>query len=241
MSDTNDQLVLIGGYSSMGKSASLMNIRNKDKWIYLNSESGKKLPFKNNFDSYRIEDPLQVMEAFDYATTEVSVEGLILDSLTFLMDMYETQYIIPAANGMKAWSDFAQFFKVMMQQKVVAINKPVIMTAHVLDVLDEKNMEMRTSVPIKGSLKNQGVEAYFSTIVYAKRLPLKELKGYENSMLTITEDDKINNFKHVFQTRVTKGTTGERIRSPMGMFSREETFINNDAQMLLDFLKEYYK
>lgn len=241
MSDTNDQLVLIGGYSSMGKSASLMNIRNKDKWIYLNSESGKKLPFKNNFDSYRIEDPLQVMEAFDYATTEVSVEGLILDSLTFLMDMYETQYIIPAANGMKAWSDFAQFFKVMMQQKVVAINKPVIMTAHVLDVLDEKNMEMRTSVPIKGSLKNQGVEAYFSTIVYAKRLPLKELKGYENSMLTITEDDQINNFKHVFQTRVTKSTTGERIRSPMGMFSREETFINNDAQMLLDFLKEYYK
>ena len=46
-----------------------------------------------------------------------------------------------------------------MQQKVTSFGKPVVITAHVRDDLDEKAMEMKTSVPIKGALKNNGVEA----------------------------------------------------------------------------------
>lgn len=57
------------------------------------------------------------------------------------------------------WGDFSTFFKVLMQEKVTAFSKPVIISAHVRDDLDEKAMEMKTSVPIKGSLKNNGVEA----------------------------------------------------------------------------------
>lgn len=158
--EINDQLILICGYSATGKSASLRNIRDQDKWLYLNTEAGKRLPFKNKFQSYRISDPYQVIEAFDYGTDNPDVKGIIVDSLTFLMDMYETQYVLTASNTMKAWSDFNQFFKQMMQEKVVVFNKPVIFIAHVSDILDEKNMEMKTSVPIKGALKNQGVEAY---------------------------------------------------------------------------------
>ena len=164
-----------------------------------------------------------------------------MDSITFLMDMYETNYVLTAANTMKAWGEFAQFFKILMQQKVVAFNKPAIFTAHVLDVLDEKNMEMKTSVPIKGALKNNGIEAYFSTVVAAKKIAIKDLKGYENDMLIITDEEKEIGYKHVFQTRPTKGTVGERIRSPMGMFSKEQTYIDNDAQLLLDYLDSYYK
>jgi hypothetical protein len=33
---------------------------------------------------------------------------------------------------------------------------------------------------------------------------------------------------------------GERIRSPMGMFPKEQTYIDNDAQVLLDHLTEFY-
>ena len=54
---TNDQLALIVGYSATGKSAALRNIRDQAGWLYLNTEAGKRLPFRNNFDSYRIEDP----------------------------------------------------------------------------------------------------------------------------------------------------------------------------------------
>lgn len=238
---TNDQLILIVGYSSTGKSASLQNIRDQEKWLYLNCEAGKRLPFKNKFESHRIEDPYQVHEAFDHGTNNASIKGIIVDSVTFLMDMYETQYVLPAANTMKAWGDFAQYFKVLMQQKVTAFSKPTIITAHVKDELDEKAMEMKVSVPIKGALKNNGVEAYFSTVVAAKKIAIKDLEKFGNSMLNINDDERELGYKHVFQTRPTKTTTGERIRSPMGMFTKEETYIDNDAQILLDHLDEFYR
>lgn len=238
--ETNDQLVLIVGYSATGKSASLRNIRDQHKWLYLNCEAGKRLPFKNKFQSHRIEDPYQVHEAFDYGTGNPEIGGIITDSLTFLMDMYETQYVLNSANTMQGWSNFAQYFKILMQQKVTAFAKPTIFTAHVGDVLDEKAMEMKTSVPIKGSLKNNGVEAYFSTVVAAKKIAVKDLTPYKSSLLNITDEEQELGYKHVFQTRPTKTTTGERIRSPMGMFSKEQTFIDNCAQTLLDHLSDFY-
>lgn len=75
----------------------------------------------------------------------------------------------------------------------------------------------------------------------AKRVPLKELEKFSNGMLDITEDEKELKYKHVFQTRPTATTVGERIRSPMGMFTREQTYIDNDCQSLLDHLNQYYK
>lgn len=240
MSDINEQLVLIGGYSATGKSASLRNITNQKDWFYCNAEAGKRLPFRNKFETLNIEDPYQIFEAFDVARDTPEVKGIILDSITFLMDMYETQYVLTSANTMQAWGQFAQFFKALMQEKVTQLKKPAIFTAHVLDTLDEKNSEMKVSVPIKGSLKNNGIEAYFSTVVYAKKVTLKDLEKYKNPLLTITEEEKELGYKHVFQTRPTKGTTGERIRSPMGMFNREQTYIDNDAQLLLNHLNKYY-
>ncbi|MFV0357759.1 MAG: AAA family ATPase [Bacteroides thetaiotaomicron] len=232
----------MSGFSGAGKSASLRNLRNQEKWMYLNCEAGKRLPFANKFQNFRIVDPYQIYDAFDYATNEdPSIEGIIVDSATFLMDMYETMYVLTAANTMQAWSNFAQYFKILMQQKVTAFGKPVIFTAHLLDTLDEKNMEVKTSVPIKGALKNNGIEAYFSTVVTAKKMTLKDLEKFGSQMLVIDEEDKELGFKHVFQTRITKGTTGERIRSPMGMFTRAETYIDNDCQVLLDHLHQYYQ
>lgn len=237
----NDQLILICGPSASGKSASLRNIRNQDRWLYLNCEAGKRLPFKNKFRSARVTDPMQVLGTFDWAIENIdSVDGIIVDSLTFLMDMYESQYVLKSSNTMKAWSDFAQFFKAIMQDRVIKFNKPVIFIAHTLKTLNESTGEYEVSVPIKGALKNNGCEAYFSTVVAAKKLPLKELKGFENDMLHITEEDEAVSFKFVFQTKITRTTTGERIRSPMGLFSVNETYIDNDAQVLLDHLNDFY-
>jgi hypothetical protein len=239
----NDQLIMICGFSGEGKSASLRHIRNQQNWMYLNCEAGKRLPFANKFDRYTITDPYQVHEAFDAAThgqLDYACEGIVIDSGTFLMEMFETMYVLGSADTMKGWSQYQQFWKTLMQQKVAAFGKPVLITAHLLDVLDEKSMSMKTSVPIKGALKNNGLEAYFSTVVSATKVPLKELEKFGNKMLEITEDEKELGFKHVYQTRITKQTTGMRLRSPMGMFKREETYIDNDAQKLLDHLNEFY-
>ena len=241
--DTNDQLILVVGYSSAGKSASLRNIKNQDRWMYLNTEAGKRLPFKNKFRDFRITDPYQILEAFDFATNgdeKNDIDGIIVDSLTFMMDMFETQYVINSANTMAGWAAYNQFFKQLMQQKVTLFGKPVIFTAHVKDELDEKAMEMKTFVPVKGSLKNNGIEAYFSTIVAAKRIDLKELDKFKSDLLDVTDDDKELGYKHVFQTRLTKKTTGERLRSPMGMFTKDQTYMDNDCQKLLDHLSKFY-
>lgn len=239
--DTNDQLILVSGFSGTGKSASLRNIRNQERWLYLNCESGKRLPFRNNFRHARIADPYQVTEGFDFAIANpTEVDGIIIDSATFMMDMYESMYVLTATNTMQAWSNFAQFFKYLMQDRVILFGKPVIIMAHVKDELDEKNMEIKTSVPIKGALKNNGIEAYFSTVVSTKKMTLKELEKYGSKLLTITDDEKDVGFKHVFQTRITSKTTGERIRGPMGLFEKPETFIDNDCQLLLDHLQAFY-
>ena len=241
MSDINDQLILISGFSTTGKSASLRNIRNQERWMYLNTEAGKRLPFKNSFQNFRIDNPYQVHDAFEHAIANPDdFDGIIIDSVTFLMDMLETQYVLSAADTQKAWGNFAQFFKTMMQELVVKFAKPVIIMAHVLEQLDEQAHEMKVKVPIKGALKNNGVEAYFSTVVSSKRVSLKDLEPYESDLLNITEEDEEMAFKYVFQTRLTKTTTGERIRSPMGMFTKDQNFMDNDAQILLDHLSEFY-
>jgi hypothetical protein len=242
----NDQLVLISGESGTGKSASLQHIPKKDRWIYLNCEAGKRPPFRAKWygDEARgtvITDPYDVYEAFNFGTNNTDIDGIIIDTATFLMEMFESVYIIGSADTQKAWGSYAQFFKGLMQQKVASFNKPVIILGHTKETFDEAAGMMRWSVPVKGSLKNNGLEAYFSTVVSTKRMQLKELKDYSSSLLTITDEEKDLGYKHVFQTRPTKATIGERIRSPMGLFDKSQTFMDNDVTLLLAHLKAFYE
>ena len=241
MNELNTQLVLISGYSATGKSASLRNLRNQDKWFYLGCEAGKELPFRNKFRAFKIEDPYQVLEAFDYGIEHPDeCEGIVIDSLTFLMDMFESQYIIGSSNTMQGWSKYQQYFKTLMQDKVLKFGKSTIILAHTQDIVDDKTLETKTFIPVKGALKANGIESYFTTVVSTKKVNVKDLEGYKNDMLNIDEEEELLGFKYCFQTRLTKQSLGERIRSPMGMFKREETFIDNCAQTLLDHLKNYY-
>lgn len=100
--DFNNQLVLICGLSASGKSASLRNIRNQNSWLYANTESGKRLPFRNDFVTVNVSDPIEDMRYVFDSMKDDNAKGLIIDSLTFLMDMYESQYVLTANNTMKA-------------------------------------------------------------------------------------------------------------------------------------------
>lgn len=238
----NEQLVLISGESGSGKSASLRNIPNQDRWIYMNCEAGKRLPFKNSFKTVKISDPYTVYNVADDAmANRDKCDGMIIDTITFLMEMFESVYVNGSANTQSAWGQYFQFFKNLMQDKVVNWGKPTIILGHTLSKLNEKKMEMETKVPVKGALQNNGIEAYFSTVVSTKKVPITELEKYNSDLLTITDEDRELGYKHVFQTRLTKETTGERIRSPMGMFTKEQTYMDNDAMLLLRHLHSYYQ
>jgi len=240
MSETNDHLVLLCGKSATGKSASLMGIQNPEGVLYLNCESGKRLPFKTKFIQKTITDPLQVNEGFDWAETQPHVHTIVVDSLTYLLDMYESLYVQNAANGMQAWGQFAQYFKSLMQHYVAKSTKRIIFTAHTSDTLNESEMLMETKVPVKGSLKNNGIESYFSIVISSKKVNLKALKDYGSALLTITPEEEALGFKYVFQTKITKETVNERLRGPLGLFDTKETFIDNNIQLVLDRLKDYY-
>ena len=240
MSQTNDNLVLLVGKAANGKSASLRNIKNPEGVLYLNCEAGKKLPFRSKFIERVITDPIKhIPQMFTAAESKPEIHTIVVDSLTYLLDMYESKYVLTLANKMEGWSNFAQFFKYLMQDLVAKSTKNVIFTAHVKDdVTDE--MVRETSVPVKGSLKNNGIESYFSCVMAAKKKKLTDLEEYKSSLLTITPQEEALGFKYVFQTMITKDTVNERLRGPMGLFAANETFIDNDMQLVLDRLHEYY-
>ena len=160
---TNDQLVLFGGKSACCKSTSLKNIKNPDGVLYLNCESGKRLPFRSRFIEKTVTDPLQVEEAFIWAETQPQVHTVVIDSLTYLLDMYESIYVLNSSNTMKSWGDFAQYFKRVMQEHVAKSSKNVVFIAHTLDQLNEGEMVMETKVPVKGALKNNGINLIGAT------------------------------------------------------------------------------
>lgn len=243
MAGINDHLVLVCGKSGSGKSACLRNLRDPESVMYLNCENGKRLPFRAKFGwNKTVTSPLQVKQAFEVAETKPECKVIIIDTVTFMLDMYVDMFIKTAVDGRAAWGDFAAWFRNLMQEHVAKSTKKVIFLAHVVDKYNESEMIMETAVPVAGSLKNQGIEAFFSMVIATKKMNIDDL--VPNALLNITEQEKAKGFKHVFQTMVTAKTKQERLRGPMGMWedseAANETFIDNDIQMVLDRLDEYY-
>jgi len=237
----NDNLILISGASKTGKSHSLAGIKNPEGVMYLCTEAGKRLPFRSKFKEFNIVDPLQVKEAFEKAEEMSEIHTIVIDSVTFLMDQYETQYVLTSNDTQKAWGTYAQYFKKLLQQWVAKSTKNVIITGHTLEVYSKTDMVVEKLVKIKGSIMNNGVEAYFSSVISTKKIPLTDLENYTNDLLTISDRDTRLGYKHVFQTQLTKDTVNERISCPEDMWDISETFINNDIQLVLDRLHTYYK
>jgi len=237
---SNDHLILISGKSATGKSASLQNIIDPTGVMYLNCESNKRLPFPSKFNEFNIVDPYQIYEAFTKAEEMPEIHTIVVDSLTFMMDMFESVHVIPATDGRSAWGDYAQFFKNLLQQYVAKSTKNVIFTGHTMDIYNEKEMLNESYIKVKGSLNNNGIEAMFSIVIASKKMPLKSLEAYKSNLLTISPEEEMLGFKYVFQTRLTKETVNERIRSPMRMWTIDETYIDNDVQLVIDRLHSYY-
>lgn len=238
----NDHLILISGKSSTGKSASLLNIQNPEGVIYLNCENGKKLPFKSKYKELNVTDPMMVYQAFVEAENMPDVHTIIVDTLTYLMDLYESTKVLASTNTQQAWGQYAQFMKQLMSQYVAKSTKNVIFLAHTADIVNEKEMITESMVKVKGSLMNTGIESFFTNVISTKKIPISRITPEQlaNPLLTISPEDEANGFVYVFQTRLTKETVNERIRSPMGMWKPNETYINNDVQAVIDRLHEYY-
>lgn len=238
--------LMISGESGAGKSVSLRNIRGPEGVIYFNCESGKPLPFKNKFKKITVTDPEEIIDYLDQLIERQKdpeksnpFHTGVIDTVSFMMDMYERVHVSNAANTQSAWGAYGNFFRRLMD-KIAELDMFFILIGHLAVVTNEDTGEVSSAVPVKGALAKKGLEAYFTTVLNARKVPLKELKKYDGKLLKITSRDEELGYKHVLQTRTTKQTVGDRIRTPMGLFEDDDVYIDNDAQVVIDQLTEYY-
>ena len=243
----NNHLVLLCGKSAVGKTTSLRNILNPEGVAYANCEAGKSTPFACKFNQQTVTDPLQVPQTIDALIGNPKYHTIIVDSLSFLMQMYESVYVLNAINSQKEWGAYSNFFISMMQQSVARSDKTIIFTSHVGDTYNESEMVTETKAVVKGGLNKIGLESYFSVVIAAKRMKVKDLIPFtkNNPLLVITPKEEKLGVKYVYQTMLTKETINERIRGPLGMWRDDEdcdeTYIDADMQLVINRLNEYYK
>lgn len=238
MSDTNKNIVLVMGKPNTGKSTSLRNL-DQTKMVYLNTDL-KEIPFKSNFlANAEIADAYEVMSYIDEIEQNSEVTGAVLDTITFLMSMYERQYVINSTNTQAAWGAYGNFYRDLIH-KIKAGTKDYAILSHEESKFNEVLQAYETNVPIKGSVGKTGAEADFTTIVASKQMSVKKLEAFENDLLKITDEEKEDGVKYVFCTRITKDSVGEKMRSAMGLWNRNEVYIDNDLDLVFKRLKQYY-
>jgi hypothetical protein len=238
MSPSNNHIVLVMGRPSSGKSTSLRNIANPSGVAYLNTDL-KALPFKSDFKVLNITDAMDIHQAIQELEAMDDIHTVVLDTITFLMDQYEQQYVVTATNTQQAWGSYAQFYKSFIHA-IKSSNKNYIIMAHEKDVMNEKEMAMEVKIPIKGSVGHTGAEADFTTIISTKKMPISKLQDIDNKLFSITTREEAVGFKHVFQTYLTKDTVNEKMRSAMGLWDDSELYIDNDINLVIQRLHEYY-
>ena len=234
------RVVVVTGISGSGKSTAL---RNMDNVVHLNCEEGKDILFtlknKQFFKSTHITTPMQVIEYIQLAEDKPQVQTIVIDGLNYLMDMYESQFIYKSADTRSAWQDYGQFYKDLVHNIAVS-SKDFIILAHVAYRYNEQNMAIEATIPVKGALAKAGLEASFTTVIGADIVKLEDLEKYSNPLLNITEDDKEDGFKYVLQTRKLADTKNTLIKVPVGVFARNEAFIDSDMSLVMQRLREYY-
>jgi hypothetical protein len=237
----NKHVVLIMGRPNTGKSHSLQFLE-QEKLMLLNADL-KSLAFNNPkfMGMVDVADPNDILAFVSEIENQAGAEGAILDTLTDLMSMYERMYVAPHAGtkrGQSAWGAYSDFYNSLMHA-IKAGSKDYIILAHDQAVYNEETMRTDSKVVVKGAVGKKGVESDLSIIVQSRIVPIKDLQGRTNDMLTITEEEEEDGEKYVFQTRPFKGT-GSTCRSPAGMWSRDKLFIDNNAKYVMDTVKAYY-
>lgn len=252
MADTDTESpksILIAGETGHGKSVSLMPLADRKDVIYFNCESGKPLPFKNNFKRITITDPEAIIDMLEMMLARQNdpektnpYQIAVIDTVSFMMDMYESEHVLGSADTQKAWGDYGQFFPKLMNL-TAKLDMFFIFLGHLDSYLDEDEGLTRYCVPVKGAMAKKGIESRFTTVLYVKKMRVKDIQkgvGEGNEFLNITDKEDAKGFKHVFLTDSDKNTIGGRIRTPMGMFEDNELYIDNNVQYVIDRLTSYY-
>lgn len=205
--------VLIMGRSGSGKSASLRNV---SETMFVINVNRKPLPFKNN-------ENLKVMNCDEYlkikgalkAAYEKGIKLAVIDDAGYLM----TGKFMAGHRQAKGNSQFDLYNEIADNFysliKFISDDLPEDMIVYV--TMHEEKNDMGESKPKTiGKLLDDKVcvEGMFTIVLHAMKLDGKYVFATNTDGLDVT-------------------------KSPIGMF--EETYIDNDIQLVTQKIKEYYK
>lgn len=242
MESVNHLNFMIMGEPGTGKTTCLRTINNQEDWVYFCTE-GKPISFKGSkFREVRITNCKQLQVALqDDALKQLlngrECKGIIIDSLTNLMEIAVDDVVKPHKSGLQGWEAYGDYFRDILLRRLPLLNRPVIVISH----LQARKEGADQRVVAKGYLTKIGPEAYFNSALIARKMDISELSQFEGDKLHITDDDRIQGYKYVLQTRPTMDTQNSGVRTPMDMFSVKETFIDSDCQQLINCMNSYYE
>lgn len=243
--------ILIAGQSASGKTTSLyrlaMEHQNPKSVAYLCCEAGKTPIWANRFTTLKsgLNTPHDAMNFFKKIEDNDSIEYCVLDGFNYLMNMFHDVYIHNAKDGRSGWGDYAVFIRQFFAFIGVSKKKWIII-AHNTEEVIEKGKDagnIRYYVPIQGSVKGNGLESFFEHVIYSRIIPIAnahEMIGngeVDPNYFYFTKndyyDEQAEGVKGVFQTKRTADMAFSRIRSSLGTWKTNQTFINNDIWLVM--------
>lgn len=237
----NKNVVLIMGPPNSGKSTALRNLET-ERMAYLNADN-KEPPFRRKFlKNVLLKNSASLPSFIRAIEKEPSCKGGVLDTITKALELYERQHVYPKAGskeGLSAWADYGNYVKEIMHE-IKTGTKDYVILAHEDKQFNEQSAQWQAKVPVKGSVGKIGIEADFSIILVSMQMKVSDLEGHSNDLLHITNEEKEDGLKYVLVTRVNAKFAGSMMRAPMGMWERNELYIDNDLSQVFTRVKQFY-
>lgn len=235
-----NRTIMICGEPNTGKSTSLRNLKERERYAYLNCDD-KPLPIggANAFlVNQRITSATDVEAFYPQLEEADKCKGIILDSMTYMMSKFHRK-IKEEVSGFDIWNAYADFYY-RWNDLVKDSNKVHIIMAHTNTSLNEQAGAMESRIQVSGQVGKTGPEADQTLIVTSKQMSVGKLEKHVNKNLVITEQERLRGMKYVFSVQLTKETVGDRTRAPWGFWNEDEMYIDNDVQIILDRWTEFY-
>ena len=217
----NKKMILNVGKTGTGKTTGLRNL-NKASTAYIDFDRKaiKAFPDMDKFREWvKIDYIDHLIPGLTGLEADPDCDTIVIDTLSFALDMFVAQKIDTAADTRAAWGDYKRFYKELIHL-AKSSTKSYIFLTHAKSTYDEAAMETSTVAYAQGSIAGM-IEADFALVAYSHKFV-----------------DKDGMPAYGYLVGPTKDTLALSAKSPMGMFP-SPLVEDNDINTLLEAADNY--